>query len=315
MGSYVWKRIVQIIGVLLIVSVFIFLLMSFLPGDPVFAMLGQEVSPEQYAKVFKELQLDKPIYVRYLTWVAHAVTGDFGQSVQFHKSTVELLKERVPVTLFLSLAAFFISMPLGVLFGVISAVFRGKKLDTGVTLLANLTACLPSFWVGMLLMYIFSLCLGWLPSFGFTWPWTDFVKSMKQLAMPLFCLALGGVATTTRQTRSSMLEVIKQDYVRTARSKGLAERKVIFVHALKNGLIPIITLMGMRLGGLVGGSMFVESVFAIPGMGSLFVQAIQTRDIPVVQACVLLTAVVSCAANLFTDILYAVIDPRIQYEQ
>ncbi len=314
MSSFVFKRITQIVGVLLIVSIFIFMLMSFLPGDPVYAMLGEEVSPEEYARVFKELQLDKPIYVRYFTWLGHAVTGDFGQSLQFHKSTAELLKERVPITLFLSMLAFLISMPFGVLFGVVSAVFRGKKLDTGVTLAANLTACMPQFWVGVLVMYVFSMRLGWLPSYGFTWPWVDFVQSMKQLAMPLFCLALGGVAATTRQTRSSMLEVIRQDYVRTARSKGLPEQKVILVHALKNGVIPIITLMGMRLGVLVGGSMFVESVFAIPGMGSLFVHAIESRDIPVVQACVLLTAVVSCLANLGTDILYMMVDPRIRYE-
>ncbi len=314
MVFYILKRMAQIIVVLLIVSVFIFLLVSFLPGDPVYAILGEEVTPQEYARVFKELQLDKPVYVRYFNWLGNALSGDFGQSVQFHKSTLELLKERVPVTLFLSILAFLISMPLGVLFGIISAVFRGKKLDTWVTLTANLTACLPNFWVGVLVMYLFSLCLGWLPSFGFTWPWVDLGRSIKQLVMPIFCLALGGIATTTRQTRSSMLEVIKQDYVRTARSKGLTEKKVILVHALKNGLIPIITLMGLRLSTLVGGSIFVESVFAIPGMGSLLIQAIQARDIQVVQACVLLTAVVTCAANLFTDILYAVIDPRIQYE-
>jgi len=204
-------------------------------------------------------------------------------------------------------------MPLGVLFGVAAAVFRGKKMDYIVTLLANLTACLPQFWVAVLVMYIFSMQLGLLPSFGFTWPTVNFERSIRQLILPLFCLALGGVASTTRQTRSSMLEVIRQDYVRTARSKGLIERRVIFIHALKNGLIPVITLMGFRLAHLVGGSMFVENVFNIPGMGSLIIRSINYRDIPVVQACVLLTAAVACLANLLTDILYAVVDPRIRY--
>ena len=181
-------------------------------------------------------------------------------------------------------------------------------------MLAYITACLPLFWIALLVMYIFAMRLGWLPSYGFTWFSEDLALGIRQTIMPLFCLALGGIATTTRQTRSSMLEVIRQDYVRTARSKGLSRRKVIFLHALKNALIPVITILGMRLGSMLAGSMFVESVFNIPGMGSLFVIAIQSRDIPVVQACVLVTALVSCIINLLTDILYAVVDPRVRYE-
>lgn len=277
-------------------------------------MMGEEVSQEEYDRVYHELELDKPVMVRYVSWLTKAFRGNLGQSTQFHKPTVDVLSERVPVTLYLSFIAFIISVPLGILFGVISAVFRGKAADNVVTLLANITACLPQFWIGVLVMYVFSLKLGWLPSYGFTFPWDDFSASMRQTAMPLFCLALGGIATTTRQTRSSMLEVIRQDYVRTARSKGLTEKKVIFVHALKNGLIPVITILGMRLGAMLGGSMFVESVFSIPGMGSLFVKAITSRDMPVVQACVLITAVVACVVNLLTDILYAVVDPRIRVE-
>jgi peptide/nickel transport system permease protein len=314
MASYILKRIWQMVGVVFIVSLFIFLLMSFIPGDPVYAILGQEITPEQYQKAYMELGLNKPIIVRYFSWLGAALKGDLGQSIQLHTATSVILAERIPVTLFFAFASLIISMPIGILFGVISAVYRGKKIDTAVTLTANLTACLPQFWIGVLLMYVFSMKLGWLPSFGFKWPWEDFAKSMKTMIMPLFCLSLGGIATTTRQSRSSMLEVIRQDYVRTARAKGLEEKKVIFIHALKNGLIPIITLIGMRLGVLLGGSMFVESVFAIPGMGSLFVKAINSRDIPVVQACVLLTAIVSCVANLLTDFLYAIVDPRIRYE-
>lgn len=314
MGSYVLKRTGQMAMILFIISVFIFLLVSMIPGDPVYAMLGEEVSPEEYQRVFLELGLDKPVMVRYFDWLLGALHGDFGQSTQFHEATIEVLKERIPITLFLSFSAFLISIPTGIFFGVISAVFRGKKLDTVVTFIANLTACLPQFWVGLLVMYVFAMKLGWLPSYGFTWPWVDPVNGIKQLIMPLFCLSLGGVASITRQTRSSMLEVIRQDYVRTARSKGLKERSVIFIHALKNGLIPVITILGMRLGTLLGGSMFVESVFSIPGMGSLFVKAITSRDIPVVQACVLVTALVACVINLITDILYAVVDPRIRFE-
>lgn len=314
MRTYIVKRTGQMILILIIISIFTFLLVSFIPGDPVYAMLGEEVSQEEYDRVYHELKLDQPVIMRYFSWLGDALHGDFGQSTQSHTRTVDVLAERIPITLFFSLSAFTISIPLGILFGVISAVYRGRPADTVVTLLANITACLPQFWIALLVMYIFAMRLGWLPSYGFTWFSQDAVMGIKQTIMPLFCLALGGIATTTRQTRSSMLEVIRQDYVRTARSKGLSRKKVIFLHALKNALIPVITILGMRLGSMLAGSMFVESVFNIPGMGSLFVIAIQSRDIPVVQACVLVTALVSCIINLLTDILYAVVDPRVRYE-
>ena len=314
MRTYIVKRTGQMILILIIISIFTFLLVSFIPGDPVYAMLGEEVYQEEYDRVYHELKLDQPVIMRYFSWLGDALHGDFGQSTQFHTRTVDVLAERIPITLFFSLSAFTISIPLGILFGVISAVYRGRPADTVVTLLANITACLPQFWIALLVMYIFAMRLGWLPSYGFTWFSQDAVMGIKQTIMPLFCLALGGIATTTRQTRSSMLEVIRQDYVRTARSKGLSRKKVIFLHALKNALIPVITILGMRLGSMLAGSMFVESVFNIPGMGSLFVIAIQSRDIPVVQACVLVTALVSCIINLLTDILYAVVDPRVRYE-
>ncbi|MDO5349929.1 MAG: ABC transporter permease [Lachnospiraceae bacterium] len=314
MTQYVLKRTGQMILIIFLISIFTFMLVSFIPGDPVYAMLGEEVSQEEYDRVYHELKLDQPVVTRYFSWLGGAMTGDWGQSTQFHKPTLEVLNERIPITLYFSLVAFAISIPLGILFGVISAVHRGKAADTIVTLIANITACFPQFWIALLVMYIFALKLGLLPSYGFTWFSEDLVMGIKQSILPLFCLALGGIATTTRQTRSSMLEVIRQDYVRTARSKGLSQKKIIFLHALKNALIPVITILGMRLGSMLAGSMFVESVFNIPGMGSLFVKAIQSRDIPVVQACVLVTALVSCVINLLTDILYAVVDPRVRYE-
>ena len=298
MKGYVLKRTGQMILVVFLLSIFIFLLVSMIPGDPVYAMLGEEVSQEEYNRVFHELKLDQPVIVRYFSWLADALRGDLGESTQFHMRTSEVLAARIPITLFFSISAFIISVPFGILFGVISAVNRGKPLDTVVTLIANVTACLPQFWFALLIMFVFAMKLGWLPSYGFDWP----------------CLSLGGIASTTRQTRSSMLEVIRQDYIRTARSKGIANNKVIYLHALKNALIPVITILGMRLGNLIAGSMFVESVFNIPGMGSLMVKAIQSRDIPVVQACVLAIALVSCIVNLVTDILYAVVDPRVRFE-
>ncbi len=311
MGRYILKRLWQTLLVLWIVSVLVFLLVSFLPGDPVYAMLGGEISQETYDRWYYALNLDKPLPMRYLLWLWDAVRGNFGDSASFHMPVIDVLKERVPVTLYLSLLSFFISIPLGIVFGIISAVFRGKKIDTFVTTLANVFCCLPQFFLSVLFLYLFAMKLQWLPTYGFTWPWDDLGMSLKQTVMPLLCLTLGGVASITRQTRSSMLEVIRQDYVRTARSKGLEERKVVFVHSLKNALIPVITLMGLRLGGLIGGSMFVESVFNISGMGTTLVRAITAQDIPLIQACVLLIAVVACVVNIITDIIYAAVDPRI----
>lgn len=314
MGRYILKRLGQTAVVLLILSFLVFMMVSMLPGDPVYAMLGGEISQETYDRWYYALNLDKPVVVRYFLWLWDAVRLNFGTSASYHMNVVDVLAERIPTTLYFSLLSFFISIPLGILLGVISAVYRGKKVDTIVTMAANVTCCLPQFWLSVLFLYVFSMSLGWLPSYGFTSPFVDFTKSIRQTIMPLTCLTLGGIASITRQTRSSMLEVIRQDYVRTARSKGLAERKIIYLHALKNALIPVITLMGLRLGMLIGGSMFVESVFNIPGVGTLFVKAIQAQDIPLIQACVLMIALVSSVVNVITDIVYAVVDPRIRLE-
>ena len=312
MGRFILKRIGQTIIVLFIVSVFIFLLVSFLPGDPVYAMLGGEITQETYDRWYYELGLDKPLVLRYLSWVANAIRGNLGTSASQHKAVVDVLAERVPITIYFSLLSFFISIPIGILFGIISAVNRGKKIDSILTTFANVCCCLPQFFLSVLFLYLFSMQLHWLPSFGFVWPWEDLKQSLLQTIMPLLCLTIGGIASICRQTRSSMLEVIGQDYIRTARSKGLAQNRIVFIHAMKNALIPVITLMGLRLGGLIGGSMFVESVFNIPGMGTLLVMAINAQDIPLIQGCVLLIAVVACVVNIITDIVYAAVDPRKQ---
>ena len=312
MLRYILQRLGQTFIILIIVSFMTYLLIDFLPGDPIAAMTGGEISGETYDRLYHELNMDKPVLVRYVMWLGDALTGNFGMSQSYNKSVLTVIGERLPVTMYLSLLAFLISVPLGIVFGIISAVKRGTAADTAVTLTANICCCLPQFWLGILFMYVFSMLLGWLPSMGFVWPWVNFGQSIRQTIMPLLCLTIGGIASITRQTRSSMLEVIRQDYVRTARSKGLKEKSVIFIHALKNALIPVITILGMRLGTMLGGSMFVESVFSIPGMGSLFVKAITSRDIPVVQACVLMITLFTSVVNLITDIVYVVVDPRIK---
>ena len=312
MVRYILQRLGQTIRILLIVSFMTYLLVDFLPGDPIAAMTGGEISGETYDRLYHEMNMDKPVLVRYVLWLKDAVTGNFGTSQSYHMPVTSVIAERLPVTIYLSLMAFFISVPLGIVFGIISAVRRGTAADTVVTTTANVCCCLPQFWLGILFLYLLSMMLGWLPASGFVWPWENFVESVRLTIMPLLCLAVGGIASIARQTRSSMLEVIRQDYIRTAKSKGLKEKKVIYVHALKNALLPVITLMGLRLGGLVGGSVFVENVFVIPGMGSLLVNAINSLDIPLIQGCVLLIAAFSSVINLITDIVYVIVDPRIR---
>ena len=312
MVRYILQRLGQTLIILLIVSLMTYLLIDFLPGDPIAAMTGGEISGETYDRLYHELNMDKPVLVRYLMWLRDALCGNLGTSQSNHRTVADVIGERLPVTLYLSLLAFFISIPLGIVFGIISAVKRGKAADTIVTLTANVCCCLPQFWLGILFMYVFSMQLGWLPSSGFVWPWENLALSLRSTIMPVLCLAIGGIASITRQTRSSMLEVIRQDYIRTARSKGLKSKKVVYVHALKNALLPVITLMGLRLGGMVGGSVFIENVFVIPGMGSLLVNAINSQDIQLIQGCVLLIAVFSSVVNLITDIVYVAVDPRIK---
>lgn len=312
MLRYILQRLGQTFIILIIVSFMTYLLIDFLPGDPIAAMTGGEISGETYDRLYHELNMDKPVLVRYVMWLGDALTGNFGMSQSYNKTVLTVIGERLPVTMYLSLLAFLISVPLGIVFGIISAVKRGTAADTAVTLTANICCCLPQFWLGILFMYVFSMLLGWLPSMGFVWPWDNFAQSIRQTIMPLLCLTIGGIASITRQTRSSMLEVIRQDYIRTARSKGLKQKKVIYVHALKNALLPVITLMGLRLGGMIGGSVFVENVFVIPGMGSLLVNAINSQDIQLIQGCVLMITLFTSVVNLITDIVYVVVDPRIK---
>ena len=311
MAGYFVRRVLQIICIMLAVSIISFLLMEILPGDRIYAMLGEDVTPEQYALVYKELNLDKPVWTRFALWLGQALHGDFGTSYQYKLPVSQLMADRIPISIFFAVMSMLISFPVGILFGIIAAVRRGKKIDTVITLIANIMACIPTFWIGMLFLYTFCLKTNLLPAYGFVWPWVDFGEHISRLVMPLSCISLIGIAGITRQTRSSMLEVIRQDYIRTAYAKGLSEKKVLSRHVLRNGLIPIITMIGGRLASLLGGSIFIESVFSIPGMGVLLVRSVQMRDLPVVQACVVATALCSCGAYLLTDILYCLVDPRI----
>ena len=313
MLRYIIKGLLQTLVVILIVVVAVFFMTSLLPGDPVYIISGNDsLEQDEYDIIYHELMLDQPVVTRFVTWIGNVAQGDFGKSYTYSMPVWDLISPRIPVTLYLAGLALLISMVFGVLFGIITAVKRGKLTDTIITMLANIASCLPQFWVGIICLFFFSIKNQWLPSLGFNWPSEiGWAMHLKTLAMPLFCLSLAGIASYTRQTRSSMLEAIRQDYVRTARSKGLSERTVIFKHVLKNGLIPIVTVFGNRLAMLVGTSMFVETVFSVPGIGMLVVRSINGRDIPTLQALALLLTLISCLAYIITDILYVVVDPRI----
>jgi peptide/nickel transport system permease protein len=304
--------------VVLIVSLIVFLLMRLLPGDPILMYVAsgdlQAISQEQIAHLKHELGMDRPLLVQYFDWLKNSMQGNLGKSILYRYDVLEEIGNRLPITLYLGLMAFAIGCIIGPLLGVVSAVRRGKWLDTLVTLIANLGITAPSFWLGAVLIYVFSLYLRLLPVYGYTSPLVDLWKNLQQSIMPIFVLATFPIASAARQTRSSVIEVMRQDYIRTAWAKGLSERAIIIRHVLKNALMPVVTLQGMLLRNIIGGSVIVETVFVIPGMGKLVVDGMISQDYTVVQGVILVVAVVVVVSNLVVDILYGWLDPRIQYE-
>lgn len=314
MLRYILTRLGQALLVLLLVTIMVFVAMHAMPGDPIKMRLGDAATPEQIAFYTQEFGLDKPVYIQYVKWIGGLFRGQMGRSITFSTDVSELLFKRVGVTLTVTLPALFLAILIGVTLGCLAATHRGKKLDSLISVVANFGIATPSFWVGILLVFLFSIALGWLPVQGFTPPSEDLGKSVRQLIMPVIVLSLGPMASYARQTRSAMLEVIRQDYVRTARSKGLKEKTVIVRHALHNALIPIITLMGMSLSHVIGGSVLVERLFVIPGVGSLMMTAITNMDYMVVLNGVLVITACILTCNLAVDILYGIVDPRIRVD-
>jgi len=268
---------------------------------------------EMLDKLRHEFGLDKPVMVQYVVWLSDILKGDFGTSIFYHEKVGKLMLERFPVTLHLGLLAWLTSATLGIIAGLLAAVRRGKWVDKVVTPLTYIGVTIPVFWLGILLIFTFGLKLSWLPISGYTSPLDDFWLSTRQVVMPVICLAVFGLAANARQMRSSMLDVIQQDYIRTAWSKGLRERIIVIRHALKNSLIPVITLMGISISIIFGGSVLVETVFAIPGVGRLLVSSIFGQDYVVVQAISFVVALVVQMSNLIVDISYGFLDPRIRY--
>jgi peptide/nickel transport system permease protein len=318
MIAYIIRRLIQGVIILILMTLIVFFAMRLLPGDPLTIFMGEQassgtMSEAQLASMRHEYGLDKPIMVQYFDWMGGIFQGNLGTSIYYHEDVGKLLGERFPVTLHLGLMAFVVANVVGILLGVAAGIRRGTWIDTVSTTLANIGITVPVFWLGVLLIYTLGLKLKLLPIYGYTSPFTNFWLSTKQAIMPVFCLAITGMAYTARQTRSSVLEVISQDYIRTAWSKGLRERTVIIKHALKNSLIPVVTLMGIGLGMVFGGAVLVETVFAIPGIGRLLVTSVFAEDYVVVQSGTLMIAALIILSNLIVDISYGWLDPRIRY--
>jgi peptide/nickel transport system permease protein len=271
------------------------------------------LSPADVAKVKHEFGLDQPLYIQYGQWVWNVFHVDMGKSLFYREDVVKLIKERLPITLNISLIAFIANIPLGIGAVLICALRRGKAEDSIITSGAILGISVPIFWLGILMIYFFGLRLHLLPLHGYTSPFENFGLNVKQLIMPVICVMIGGLAGACRQTRSSVLEVVRQDYIRTAWAKGLRERVIVVRHILKNALIPVLTMKGMALGMILGGNVLIETVFNIPGIGRLSVDATFSQDYAVIQAMVLIMASMTILSNLLVDISYGFLDPRIRY--
>ncbi|MGG0178558.1 ABC transporter permease [Gottfriedia acidiceleris] len=303
MFLFIVRRIIQTIPVLLGVSLVVFLIMQMVPGDPATLLAGEGATKQTIEMIRHQLGLDRPVAIQYFDYVYHVLQGDFGESLRNNRPVLDEIMIRLPITIELALASIFITVVLGMLAGIISATKQYSAADITIMIVALLGISLPSFWFGLMLIYFFSVNLHIFPVAG----WGTF----KHMVLPALTLGAGGAAIVARMTRSSMLEVVRQDYMRTARAKGLKEHVIIYKHGLKNALIPVITVVGLQFGALLGGTVLTESVFAINGLGRLIVDAIRTRDLPMVQGGVLIASVIFVFMNLAVDILYRYFNKRV----
>lgn len=306
MLGYITKRILQIIPVLIIISFLVFFMIHLIPGDPVKNMLGIEATEEAIRVTRENMGLDKPLHIQYFRFMSGIAKGDLGTSIYLQTPVTEEIIRRYPYTFQLATGGIIVAAIIGILFGIIAAVKQNKFTDNFIMVLSLLSVSTPSFFLALLLMLFFSLYLGWLPSIG--------ARSPIYFILPIATIGAQAVGLIARTTRSCMLEVLRQDYIRTSRSRGIPEKIVIYSHAFRNALIPVITIIGLRFGDLLAGSVLIESVFAIPGIGRLMVDGVLKRDYPVVQGTVLVIAFTFVIINLLVDLLYTVVDPRIKYQ-
>jgi peptide/nickel transport system permease protein len=323
---YVVQRLMHTLIVLFGVALMTFALIHLTPGDPVLVMLGTDATPSELERLRRLLGLDQPLYVQFFQYVARLLSGQMGDSIFQHQPVARLIGDRFPATLELTVAAMLLAIIVGLATGIISALTPYSVFDVGAMLIALSGVAMPVFWLGMLVILLFSLQLGWLPSFGRGEPLTDalgtwvryrdpqdLIDALKHLLLPALTLGAFSTALISRLVRSALLEVLGQDYIRTARAKGLAEARMVGRHALPNALIPVVTVIGLQVGTLLGGAILAETIFAWPGIGRLLIQAISQRDYPLVQGIVLVTALIVSLINLAVDLLYGAINPRVRY--
>ncbi len=312
MTRFIARRLLLTIPVLFLVSVIVFSLINMIPGDPALVMIGGEAGTEAVEALRKQMGLDRPIAVRYLFWLGRLVRGDLGKSVRDGRPVLDVLLLKLPVTIELAAVALTVAWAIAIPAGVIAAWKRRSVLDYTATTVALAGISIPNFWLGIMLIYLFAVNLRWLPPSGYIEPWIDPARNIKLMIMPATVLGTALAALVMRLLRSSMLEVLGTEFIRTAHAKGLSDRMVIVGHALKNAMIPVATVMGLQLGGLLGGAVITETIFAVPGIGGLAVQSIFTRDYPMVQGVVLFSAVAIVFVNFTVDVLYSFLDPRIR---
>jgi peptide/nickel transport system permease protein len=320
MGEYAIRRVLLFIPTLLAATVLVFALFWIVPGDPALTILvggegdGGSVSSEQLQQLRQALGLDRPLYVQYASWLWHVLRGDLGTSLWYKTPVWDQLQDRFLVTMELAVMAMLLAFCAAVPLGVTSAVKQDTRFDYISRVFSTIGIALPTFWLGILIVYALASCFQWLPPLGYATLWGDPLMNLQQLIFPALTLAFHDLAFTARVTRSSMLEVMREDYLRTARAKGLMEILVVGRHALKNALLPVVTVSGYQFGRLLGGVIIVESIFVVPGMGTLLIDSIVHRDFIVIQAVVLLIAAVVLILNLVIDLVYGVLDPRIRYQ-
>ena len=309
---FILRRVLQAIPVVFLASVGVFLLLHLLPGDPAQVLAGTDTSPATLEAIREDMGLNEPLPVQYLVWLQHVLRGDLGKSILSKIPVSQLMGQRLPATLELAVAGEILTVLIGLPLGILAAIKQRSKADWGITGFISLGLAVPNFWLGILLIILFAVILGWMPPGGRGDFSRDPLTALKFIALPAFTLALPAAMNLSRLTKASVLEVLYEDYVRTAWAKGLASRSVIMIHVLRNALIPVVTAVGLEFGRLLGGALIVESVFTWPGLGTLMLTSINNRDYAIVQAGLLLLVMVFITVNLLTDIAYGFLDPRIR---
>jgi peptide/nickel transport system permease protein len=312
LGLYIARRLIALVPTLLFVSVLIFSLQQLLPGDPALALAGEDHDPVAVAAIRAKYHLDRPLIVQYRIWLGNVLRGDFGESLRSRIPVSELLASKLPVTIELAVCSMLVALLLGLPAGIISATRKGTPLDFTANLVALSGLSVPHFWLGIMLILLFAVRLGWLPASGYATPWENPLRNLTTLLLPSIVLGTGVAGVMMRHTRSAMMQTLDADYVRTARAKSVPERLVVLKHALRNALIPIITLGAIEFGRLLSGAVLTEQIFNIPGFGKLLVDGVFNRDYAVVQAVVLVSAALYVLLNLLADVLYFVANPRMR---